>query len=205
MKTTQTEVVNAVRPMETLKNLIRKGMELTGEGLAMAGEAYVEAVDNYPGFKEKFIDEHKSIDSSYWKLIEKLGRKQIHPRLMFGAGKVYSAVRKLPYSDQTIVSEKGFTLLVNAGETLKVSLDAITDKQVDQGIIRGRLASLDEQRAYIESYKVYETPAKKRVDDGAVVVRGIVEIRSHGKIIYKIDALEMNRLMNDILTGRSQR
>lgn len=138
--------------IEEFKKVFSDGIN----SVVKASQIYVEAIDEDSSLKQKFISSCEDfIPSSAWSGFEAVGRKWLHPKLLMGGGGKYAGkIKKLAYSDQeAIFSGKRFDMFVANGSILKVDIRQIEPSQVDQLLDGGKIRSLQEQKAYIESRK----------------------------------------------------
>lgn len=122
-------------------------------GLLRAGEIYVQAIDTDKDAKAEFQKAFPQVCSETWARIERIGRKQLDPRLALDASITGSRLRALPYSEQQRALDEGVEVLLVDGETLKVKAENLTDTYVNQVVGRDGIRDLGAQRAYIESLK----------------------------------------------------
>ena len=126
------------------------------ENIVKASAVYVEAIDSDPTAKEMFLSSFADvIPSSAWAGFEAVGRKQMHPKLLFGAGGNRGYLKYLPYSDQEqIMAGHKYDFLISGGDSIRVDPREITKEQVRQLFGRGHVRTLGEQRSYLESLNV---------------------------------------------------
>lgn len=200
-KTAGTEVEAArARYIDALKDY-----KVAGDYIYKFCKKLVKLIDD--GLKDTLFEIAKELgyNTAIFADFEKIGRGMMDERLIAGGGKAKQFIIKLPLSTQKDLLDNGADLVVADGTVRHIDVGKIASIEQCKQLFNGtEVRSEADQLIYIDNIQVYDKPAKKCVEDGAVVVKDIVEIRSHSKCIYKIDALEMNRLMNDILTGRNR-
>lgn len=120
---------------------------------AKAAAIYVKAIDEDPLIKYDFIEQFDGIiPASAWSGFEAVGRKAIHPNLLFGGVKHTRFIKLLPYSDQeAILGGKRYPLLIDRGDSINVDPREITTEQANQLFGGNHIRTLQEQLAYIKS------------------------------------------------------
>jgi len=141
----------AEKSMDAFSEALKQGINKIYE----ACKIYVEAIDNDPMMKDKFIERfYGEIPVSTWSSFENVGRGQLHHKLLFGGGHNKNYIKRLSYSDQELIVNGGsLPLLTASGDTLMVDAREITTDQAKQLFNKGSIRPLDKQRAYIESIK----------------------------------------------------
>ncbi len=124
-------------------------------GLMEAAEIYVKAIEENPGYREKFHIAYPYIPISGWQKYEMLGKKMIHPRLLMGGGgKITNYLEKIPYSEQEkIFSGEKIEYLTLNGDVLKVDILTADKEIVRQVIGKDHIRSISEQKAWFEYAK----------------------------------------------------
>jgi len=167
MKPTKSE-----KSMEAFSEALKQGINKIYE----ACKIYVEAIDNDPTMKERFIERfYGEIPVSTWSTFEKVGRGHLHHKLLFGGGHNKEYFKRLAHSDQDmIMSGELLPLLTASGDTLMVDAREITTDQAKQLFNKGSIRPVDKQRAYIESVKtlsIIHTPFED-VTELPYIIRG---------------------------------
>jgi hypothetical protein len=102
------------------------------------------------------------ITESVLETFERIGRKQLYYQLSVVNNVGTRALSRCPYSEQVKYFDSPLELLTATGDTLLVSVDALTSDQAKQVIGPKRVRTLGEQRAYLESLKRKPQPLGKR-------------------------------------------
>ena len=134
------------------------------EGIARAARIYVEFLDREPLKADEFRSlADDMVPFHVWSLLEQVGRKQLHPRLLLGGGRHGNVIRRLPYSIQEKILERKekFELVTSGGEILKVDLQTCEPEQIAQIVDGDQIREPSAQRAYIENRKARAALAKK--------------------------------------------
>jgi hypothetical protein len=136
-------------------NEFKDALQCGIDGIIRASEIYVKAIDEDPSVQSQFwLDLGDVVPISAWKQFEAIGRKWVHPRLLFGgvSSKVLMAeMRRAPYSVQArVFNGDRFDLLLDNGRTLRVSPLEATYSQVQQLFHGGAIRSISEQKAFLE-------------------------------------------------------
>lgn len=141
----------------------RSALESGIENIAKAAAVYVTAIDSDPDAKEMFLSGFADvIPSSAWAGFEAVGRKQMHPKLLFGAGNNRGYLKHLPFSDQEkIMDGHKYDLLISGGDSVRVDPREISKDQARQLFGRGHVRTLSEQRSYLESLNVPHVEIKQ--------------------------------------------
>ena len=140
---------------------IRKFRELLQIGISALKEAsqvYVKAIDKDPAAKQAFCEQLPEIPKAAWSSFEKVGRGQMHEKLLLFGGRVHNLLRSLPLSEQADALENGIELLLHDGGVMRVMPEALTQSQVSQVFGDGGIRDLDAQRAWMESRRDYRLP-----------------------------------------------
>ena len=130
---------------------ILEGVASISANVSKVAKVYVDGIDRDPSFKEYLVSELPSIQASFWRSLEKVGRNQLDGRILNGAVPFGNKLRLLPISEQKSAIENHIELLVGSGDKLLVKIDAITSDQAEQIFARDHIRSLEEQRAWVES------------------------------------------------------
>lgn len=108
------------------------------DGLATAAGIYVAAIDEDPERAKEFRAALPTFSETVWSSFEKIGRKQVDPRVLFGDGGPHRArIKQLPYTTQKrLLDGEPVELLVSEGDVLKV--DAVCDLRPGGPTLRRR-------------------------------------------------------------------
>ena len=138
---------------------IRKFRELLHIGMSAmkeAAEIYVKVIDREPAAKQAFRELVPEVPSSAWKLMEKVGRGQMHERLLLMGGRIQTLLAALPLSEQTEAIENGLEVLLHDGNAMRIMPEALTQSQLSQVFGSGEIRSQEAQRAWMESRRNYQ-------------------------------------------------
>ena len=142
------------REISRFRELLRIGVSALKE----ASQVYVKAIDRAPEAKQAFRELVPEVPASAWASFEKVGRGQMHEKLLLFGGRVHNLLRALPLSEQTDALENGILLLLHDGGSMRVMPEALTQSQVTQVFGDGGIRDLDAQRAWMESRRDYRLP-----------------------------------------------
>ena len=145
----------------------KKEFALGIEGIVKASAIYVQAIDSHPGNADKFKQACEDlIPSSAWANFEAVGRKHIHPRMLFGGvndPKKRVLIKHLPYSLQDrVFKRERFPLLTDKGETLEIDILEATPEQAEQIIDGAQIRPLSAQKAWKEAKQ--GEPEKEKIE-----------------------------------------
>lgn len=150
-----------MKPATTNGN-IDKFVQLVNEGVEKwieAGEIVSREIDNDPSWPDKVVKEHPEISEDTIYAFDRIGRKELLPKLLMSNKPGPKRLRRLPYSYQEKFAEQPVELLVQAqGEydTLKVSIWNMTPDQARQAFDVDGPRTPQQQRAWMESRHVSE-------------------------------------------------
>ena len=152
--------------VRTQADTFREKLSIGLSSIKEACEIYVDILDNSPETADSFREELKNdIPAGLWKHLEGIGRKWVHPQLVFGNINHRNLIKTLPYSDQDKLLTSRVECLTEYGETLMVDLTTAPKEIVYQVIGDGRIRTPSEQRLYKEAqkeepntFKTTETP-----------------------------------------------
>jgi hypothetical protein len=133
-------------------SLITRGIECWSK----AGELVVKLIDEHRMTISDIAGNSEFLTEDIVTRFDQLGRKQILPQLLVADYPAAKHIIKLPYSEQSRVTNDGVELLVMDGDgnnTLKVATQNLTSLQCKQVFSKDAIRSLPAQRAYIESQK----------------------------------------------------
>ncbi len=102
-------------------------------------------------------------------LYERLGRRQLHPELMFKVSSGGLRLQYLPYSVQEAALKDGVDVLESTGtDSRKIAVHELSAKQAKQVFAKNRVRSLAEQRTFIEEERSKKLPVN---NPSAYVIR----------------------------------
>lgn len=142
--------------VQQFKELFTGGMQKIRE----ACQVYVKAVEENPELEPEFRAAFPQISESGWANIELVGRGAMDYRLLWEGGRARNRIKQLPPSRQAAVLDNGVPLLSKDGSELKVKVENLTPKQVEQVFGGNHIRTLAEQRAWIEAQSTVTTPVK---------------------------------------------
>ena len=157
----ENEVVNINDAVAKFGELLKQGLEMIAE----AGRVYVQAIDQDPDIKEKFVETFPEAGAGLWNSMEKIGRGQLHYKLYLASSAGAAALSRLPYSDQEKYINSPVELLIGDGDKILCPVNNLTPDQSKQVFASDHIRDLGEQRAYLEDLRVKKA---RRVDIKAV-------------------------------------
>lgn len=117
----------------------------------LAGEIVCEYISRGKTLDE--LAESTGMEKRQLEVIEMVGSRNLHQRLIFEKFPARDAMMKLAYSEQVRLLEQPLELLLENGEVLLVQASALTRDQTKQVMGDGRCRSLGEQRCWLEDRK----------------------------------------------------
>lgn len=137
-------------PIEKFFQLLTQGYEAWLE----AGKIVAKAMDDDVDFAEKMNAAHPevSIDTVY--AFDRIGRRELFPKLLISDSPGSKRLRRLPYSQQEKFSCNPVPVLIKTQkgwETLKVSVFNLTIEQAAQVFNGDSIRNEAAQRAYLET------------------------------------------------------
>ena len=153
-----TELMTIKTALRDFRTALTAGID----GFVKAGEIYVQAVDDNSRNADLFRDEFKDlVPCKTWGMLEQIGRKNMHPRLMLGGmadAKKNAAVKRLPFSTQErVFNRERFQFLTASGDTLELDMMEATADQVQQLCDGSTIRNLSAQKAYLTAMAVDKT------------------------------------------------
>lgn len=134
--------------------------------IAEAAELYVVAIDNDPRAKEQFIEKFRDkIPASMWSQIEKVGRRELHAQILFGAVPNAKHIRLLPFAQQKrfIETKDTVALVTPKGGVMKARPVDLKPEQAARVFDKRRVRTVKEQVDYIEKVEAKAAaPAVKK-------------------------------------------
>ena len=140
-----------------IKNLLQQGIECWEK----AGEMLIKNLD--AGASLNTVSEATGIALNILEQLERIGRKQVIPRLLISDYPAARAMEKLPYSEQERLQRDTVPLIVSADgkiDVLMVKPDDMTPNQVKQAFCKGHIRTAAEQRAWLADQQQRVIPAK---------------------------------------------
>ena len=128
------------------------------ESIKEAAKIYVSAIDRCSGAKAAFREALPQISHVLWADLEKVGRGQIHEKLLLCSGRSAQMMRTLNLSEQTEILDHGVQLLLHDGTIISVMHENLTQSQISQVFVSGHVRSVEAQRAWMESQREYKLP-----------------------------------------------
>jgi hypothetical protein len=122
------------------------------EAFVQAGEILVELVDNDPHTYDYILRKFPTLNPTILNKLEQMGRKTLHPQLLFNNSAGYSKLQKLPYSLQERYIDEPIPLVVHTDtgtDVLLVKAREMTKEQANQVFATGRIRTEGEQKAYL--------------------------------------------------------
>lgn len=167
-----TQPLNA--PKKITNELAKVGVLIT-EGIEKwieAGNILCAFLDD-GGSMEAAVDK-TGLSSDILSRFEQIGRKQIHPRLLASTTPGMRALSLCTYNTQEkYIDSPVEVLIANSQDVLLVKIDNLTPYQCRQVFCRGHVATLPEQRAWIESEKTKTIDKKPETLPYSIVGRKI--------------------------------
>jgi hypothetical protein len=140
--------VNVKVKLGTLKKCFSDGVE----AWRRAGEILVELLD-VDGQDLEGLHEASELPMDVLATLEKIGRKQVNPRLLVSDFPAARVLERLPMSEQDkLLREPVDMMVVHDGkaDVIKVAVQHMTRSQVKQVFARNYVRPLNEQRAFLE-------------------------------------------------------
>lgn len=143
---------------------IQKFAELVSAGI----ESFVEAgkivsrnLDADPEFADKIHAAHPSISVDMVYSFDRIGRGELHPKMLVSNQPGIKKLRRLPFRYQEKYADEPVPLLIkngNSWETLQVSVYNLTPEQARQVFDADGVRTEAAQRAWIEAAKAKAAP-----------------------------------------------
>jgi hypothetical protein len=171
--------------VKTAKQKVTKVLELVDEGLARWYEAsliVVDLIDNEgAGAVELLKRESKGLlNDPMIAAFERIGRKQLVPRLAYMPGPGPERLRRMPFSVQEKYLKEPIELLIlkddGTTDTLSVSVHDLTHKQAAQIFDGGCVRPLSGQRTYLEEERGRLSAAAKPVAAKTEAAKPVPEV-----------------------------
>lgn len=136
--------------VEKFYTLLQEGYEKWIE----AGRIVSEALEQDPDFADKVHAAHPEISTDTVYAFDRIGRKQLHPKLVMSDSPGAKRLRRLPYSLQEKHSNQPVPVLIKnerGWDTLNVSVFNLSSEQASQVFDSDSLRTEAAQRAYLET------------------------------------------------------
>ena len=172
------------REIRKFRELLQIGMSAMRE----ASELYVKVIDREPAAKQAFRELVPEVPASAWKFLEKVGRGQMHERLLLMGGRVQTLLGTLPVSEQAEAVENGVEVLLHDGGTMRIMPENLTQSQLSQVFGNGEVRSLDAQRAWMESRRDYRLPPRGVARDAYKVEGALLVVNQ--PMTFKVEQLK---------------
>jgi len=156
---------------------ISKFRELFHLGISAVKEAariYVKAIDKDAAAKQAFREQVPEVPYTAWTSFEKIGRGQMHDKLLLIGGRVQTMLKTLPYSEQVDALDNGIDVLLHDGTTMRIMPESLTQSQVSQVFENGNIRTIEGQRAWMESRRDYDLPYARVPKNSGYTVEGVV-------------------------------
>lgn len=149
---TRTEIM--LPEVQSFRTALTNGID----GIVKAAHIYVAAIDKDPRNQGAFEDGCSDIlPHQAWAQFEAIGRRVIHPKLLFGgmaSRPKAHLLKRLPYSAQERLLNRGkMELVCSGGDRLKVTIYDATVEQAKQLIGDRAVRTPEEQKAWMEAQK----------------------------------------------------
>jgi hypothetical protein len=118
-----------------------------------AGKIVSSAIEEDPDFAEKVHAKHPEISCDTVYAFDRLGRKELHPKLLISDSPGAKKLRRMPYSIQEKYSNNPVPLLIKTEkgwETLPASAFNLTPEQANQAFDSDGVRPEAAQRAWLE-------------------------------------------------------
>ena len=123
-----------------------------GTSLLEVAHDLVAAIDARPELVKELAD--AGVNRELLNRLEKLGRGQIHPSLVFNTTSGGTKLLALPLSEQTHVLENGVEILdADETSTRLIPVNELTGEQSRQVFQSGKMRTLAEQRTWLRDRK----------------------------------------------------
>lgn len=136
--------------IEQFVSLFQQGYE----AWVKAGKLVSEALEQDPDFGDKVHAKHPEISVDTVYAFDRLGRKELHPKLLVSDSPGARRLRRLPYSIQEKLTSNPVSLLIKTDkgwDTLSVSVFNLTPEQAAQVFDSDGVRNEQAQRAFLES------------------------------------------------------
>lgn len=134
-------------------NRLAKLLRATAEGLIEAGELVVKMLEADEDFPDKFNEAFPEYPTDLIYALDRVGRKQLHPKLLFSNCPGAVRLRHLPYELQEKYLSEGPKVMIREGRDwkfIKITIFNLTPDQARQVFAEDHLRNDAEQRAWIE-------------------------------------------------------
>jgi len=123
----------------------------------------VLALDAKPELADEL--EEVGVNRELIRRLERLGRGQIHPQLVFSTTPGAEKLLTVPLSEQSRALESGLEIMDDDETTSRnIPINELSSAQAQQAISRGRIRTLAEQRTWIRDKKKKVSPVSAKED-----------------------------------------
>jgi hypothetical protein len=156
------EPMKAMQRLDTadeFAQLIQQG----AENWIKAGKLVAECIDEDSDWPDKVNKAHPEIGLDMIYAFERVGRMELHPKLLMCDSPGARKLRRMPYALQTRYLNEPVELLVNTDgqwEPLRVSIHNLTPAQAAQVFDGSTVRSQAAQRAWFEDRKASSSPGQ---------------------------------------------
>lgn len=165
----------------TTKTAVKQFADLVFKGIdfwMQAGAIVSKAMDADPDFAEKVSEEHPEISQEMVHAFDRIGRKELHPRLLLSDKPGPRRLRRLPFRLQERHITEPVSVLVQTSkgwETLKMSIHNLTPSQASQVFDADSIRDEAAQRAWIQDRAAIEKVIEQhnepyRITGGKLVI-----------------------------------
>jgi hypothetical protein len=175
-----TTLTNQQAKIEDFIRFFKRGTS----ALVKAGELLVEMVDEDPHVYDYIIQKCPNISAAILSKFEQMGRKNLHPDLLFTNAPGYSKLQRLPFSMQERYIEESVPVIIHTEEgtdVLLVKAKDMTKEQAAQVFAPGRIRTEGEQKAWLmQQRSIAARPANKETE-------GAWKIRANKLIVGQVE------------------
>lgn len=144
------------------------------DGMLRAGEIMVDILDNH-GFTLAGLHEKLGLSVEVLSQFERVGRHQMHHKLLNVSYAAVSFLKRLPYSEQDRCIEQGVELLVlknGEPDVMMQPVTALSRKQCKQVFTKDSVRDLGAQRAFLADATPIPLPVIDpwRVKNGEILI-----------------------------------
>lgn len=159
---------------------------LSMEFILRAADIYVRFIDAVEDGEERFRRAVPTMKPSAWSELERIGRREIDPRLWNDRSPAGKYLKRLPYSQQRAALDHGVQLYIKGNEGddhLIVDTAHLTGLQIKQVFAGDRVRTLPEQRCWLESQEAQDA---RSVRHRRVPYR--IVNNGRGKVVVSVEA-----------------
>lgn len=136
-------------PISRFISLFQQGYEAWVE----AGKVVASEIDKDPEFPDRVHEHHPEVGVDTVLAFDRLGRRELHPKLLISDSPGAKKLRRMPYSIQEKHVSEPLPLLIrneNKWETLSVNVFNLTSDQANQIFDGDSIRTPSAQRAWLE-------------------------------------------------------